>query len=55
MDRRTSLWIVVVTTDRHGLRRSILDVIYYAALFIILDRRIVTGTMVRRGSPFRNT
>ncbi|TMW93270.1 hypothetical protein EJD97_011937, partial [Solanum chilense] len=31
--------IVVVTTDRHGLHRPILDAIYSAALFITLDRR----------------
>ncbi|TMW83005.1 hypothetical protein EJD97_003368, partial [Solanum chilense] len=39
MDRRTSRWIVVVTTDRHGLRRPILDEISSAALFITLDGR----------------
>ena len=39
LDRRTSRWIVMVTTDRHGLRRAILDEITSAALFITLDGR----------------
>ena len=39
LGRRTSRRIVVVTTDRHGLRRPILDAISYAALFITLDSR----------------
>ncbi|TMX00148.1 hypothetical protein EJD97_001316 [Solanum chilense] len=39
LDRRTSRRIFVVTTDRHGLRRPILDVISSAALFITLDGR----------------
>ncbi|TMX00844.1 hypothetical protein EJD97_025827, partial [Solanum chilense] len=39
LDRRTSRRIIVVTTDRHGLRHSILDEISSAALFITLDGR----------------
>ena len=39
LDRRTSRGIIVVTTDRHGLRRPILDAISSAALFITLDGR----------------
>ncbi|TMW96539.1 hypothetical protein EJD97_007189, partial [Solanum chilense] len=39
LDRRTSRRIVVVTTDRHGLRRPILDEISSAALFITLYGR----------------
>ncbi|TMW80657.1 hypothetical protein EJD97_017219, partial [Solanum chilense] len=39
LDRRTSRWIILVTTDRHGLRRPILDEVSYAALFITLDGR----------------
>ncbi|TMW80511.1 hypothetical protein EJD97_018872, partial [Solanum chilense] len=39
LDRRTSRRIVVVTTDRHGLRRPILDEISSASLFITLDGR----------------
>ncbi|TMX03047.1 hypothetical protein EJD97_018554, partial [Solanum chilense] len=37
LDRRTSRRIVVVTTDRHGLRCPILYAIFSAALFITLD------------------
>ncbi|TMW85222.1 hypothetical protein EJD97_023478, partial [Solanum chilense] len=36
LDRRTSRWIIVVTTDHHGLRRPILDAFSYASLFITL-------------------
>ncbi|TMW80192.1 hypothetical protein EJD97_023016, partial [Solanum chilense] len=39
LDRQTSRRIVVVTTDRHGLRRPILDEISSVALFITLDGR----------------
>ncbi|TMW80537.1 hypothetical protein EJD97_018651, partial [Solanum chilense] len=39
LDRRTSGWIVVVTTYRHGLFRPILDEISSVALFITLDDR----------------
>ena len=39
LDRRTSRRIVVVTTDRHGLRRPILDEISSGSLFITLDGR----------------
>ena len=39
LDRRTSRRIVVVSTDRHGLRHPILDKISSAALFITLDGR----------------
>ncbi|TMW80332.1 hypothetical protein EJD97_021306, partial [Solanum chilense] len=37
LDQRTSLRIVVVTTDRHGLSHPILDAISSSALFITLD------------------
>ncbi|TMW95392.1 hypothetical protein EJD97_008957, partial [Solanum chilense] len=36
-DRRTSRRIVVVTTNRHGLRHPIVDEISSATLFITLD------------------
>ncbi|TMX05023.1 hypothetical protein EJD97_003466, partial [Solanum chilense] len=39
LDRWTSRRIVVVTTDRHGLCRPILDAISSAALFITPDSR----------------
>ncbi|TMW80476.1 hypothetical protein EJD97_019490, partial [Solanum chilense] len=39
LDRRTSRRIIVVTTGRHGLRRSILGEISSAALFITLNGR----------------
>ncbi|TMX03107.1 hypothetical protein EJD97_018182, partial [Solanum chilense] len=39
LDRRTSQRNVVVTTDHHGLCRSILDAISSAAPFITLDGR----------------
>ena len=39
MYRRTSRRIVVVTTDRHGLHRPIVDEISSSALFITLDGR----------------
>ena len=39
LGRRTLRWIVVVTTDRHGIRRPIFDAISYATLFITLDGR----------------
>ena len=39
LDRWTLRWIIVVTTDRHGLRRPIHNEISSASLFIILDDR----------------
>ncbi|TMW80969.1 hypothetical protein EJD97_013156, partial [Solanum chilense] len=39
LDQRTSRRIIMVTTDRHGLRCPILDEISSTALFIILDGR----------------
>ncbi|TMW96757.1 hypothetical protein EJD97_006839, partial [Solanum chilense] len=48
LDRRTSRWIVVVTTDRHGLRRPILDAISSSALFITLDDRYDGSSQAQR-------
>ncbi|TMW83610.1 hypothetical protein EJD97_001219, partial [Solanum chilense] len=48
LDRRTMRRIVVVMTDRHGLRRPILDAISSAALFITLDGRYDGSSQVQR-------
>ena len=46
--QRTSRRIVVVMTDRHGLRRPILDEISSAALFITLDGRYDGSSQAQR-------
>ncbi|TMW80640.1 hypothetical protein EJD97_017487, partial [Solanum chilense] len=40
--------IIVVTTDRHELHRTILDAIYSAALFITLDDRYDRSSLAQR-------
>ena len=57
LDRRTSRRIVVVTTDRHGLRRPYLCNFFYCSLHYPRRKvwRIITGTTVRRGFTFQNT
>ncbi|TMW88579.1 hypothetical protein EJD97_018364, partial [Solanum chilense] len=48
LDRQTSRRIVVVTTDRHGLRHPILDAISSTALFITLDGRYDGSSQAQR-------
>ena len=48
LDRRTSRQIVVVTIDRHGLRRPILVEISSAALFITLDGKYDGSSQAQR-------